>query len=83
MDIPAVCLLLFEQGNRSLKDHTRDLLDLACLTHYLDHLFCIFFNTSLNKWSMARLPVEGLKGSFTKYVQFTLAPLRTQSPARR
>lgn len=34
MDIPAVHLLLLEQGDRSLEDHMRDFLDLAGLTHY-------------------------------------------------
>lgn len=30
MDIPAVRLLLLEQGDCSLEDHSRDFLDLAC-----------------------------------------------------
>lgn len=35
VDMPAaVCLLLLEQGDRSLEDHVRDFLSLVCLTHY-------------------------------------------------
>lgn len=78
MDIPVVHLLLLEQGNHSFKDHTRDFLDLECLTPYLDHSVCVYFNER----SMARLSVEGLQGSFAEYVQFTLAPLWTHGPAR-
>lgn len=35
MDIPAVQLLCLEQGDHSLKDHTRDLIELANLTTFL------------------------------------------------
>lgn len=38
MDIPAVCLLLLEQGDHPLKDHTRDFLDLVCFTLYPNSL---------------------------------------------
>lgn len=34
MDLPAVRLLLLDQGDRSHDDHTSDFLDLACLTYY-------------------------------------------------
>lgn len=34
MDLPAVSLLLLEQGDRFLKDHTRKLLDLAFLIYF-------------------------------------------------
>lgn len=36
IDLPAVRLLLLEQEERSLEDHTKDFPDLACLTHYPD-----------------------------------------------
>lgn len=42
MDLPAVHLLLLEQGDRSLEDHMRDFLDLVCLTHYS---LCKFLHT--------------------------------------
>lgn len=38
MDFPAIKLLCLEQRDCSLEDHTRDFLDLVCLTHYLAHL---------------------------------------------
>ncbi|ROJ62428.1 Follistatin-related protein 4 [Anabarilius grahami] len=46
MDIPAVCLLLLKQGDRSLEDHTRDFLDLACLTHYLCYTMSLLVQPS-------------------------------------
>lgn len=42
MDLPAVHLLLLEQGDHSLEYHMRDFLDLVCLTHYS---LCKFFHT--------------------------------------
>lgn len=33
----AVSFLPLDQGDCSLKDHTRDFLDLVCLTHYPHH----------------------------------------------
>lgn len=58
MDIPAVRVLLVQE-QCSLKDHTRDFLDLVCLTHSHTHLFYVFYHTSLNKQSKARLPMNG------------------------
>lgn len=60
MDIPAVQFLRLE--------HTRYFLDMACLTHYSDHLLCVFYNTSLDEWSKAPLPVA----SFAEYVEWVL-----------
>ncbi len=45
MDFPAVQLLCLEQKDHSLEDHTRDFLDLACLTHFLDRSLCFFFTS--------------------------------------
>ncbi|KAI2650829.1 Translation initiation factor IF-2 [Labeo rohita] len=48
MDNPAVLLLLLEQGNRSLVDHTKDFVYLAPLTHYPDSCLCTFYRAGLN-----------------------------------
>lgn len=61
---------MLEQGDRSLEDHMRDFLDLASLTHYLD---CSLFQTSLNEWSNACLPVNGPWGNFAAFMQWVLA----------
>jgi len=44
MDIPAVHLLLLEQEDHSLEDHTREFLDLPCLTQYQDRSLCSFIS---------------------------------------
>lgn len=72
MDIPAIHLLLLEKGKHFFKDHTRDFLDLACLTHYPDHPLCVFYNTSFNEWLKVHLPIEGSRGSFAQYVEWVL-----------
>ncbi len=59
MDIPAVQLLCLEQQDRSLEDHTRDFLDLACLKHFPDRSLGIFYITSLSERCKARLPANG------------------------
>lgn len=46
------------QEERSLKDHTSDFIDLACLNHYPDYSLWLFYYTSLNEQSKARLPVN-------------------------
>lgn len=53
-------------------DHTRDFLDLACLTHYPDHPLCVFYNTSFNEWLKVHLPIEGSRESFAQYVEWVL-----------
>ncbi len=40
MNHPAVLVLLLEQGDRSLEDHTEDFVFLTNLTHYLDSCLC-------------------------------------------
>lgn len=54
MDIPAVRVLL-EQEKCSLKDHTRDFLDPARLTHSLTHLLKSAFFTTPASISSPRL----------------------------
>lgn len=64
MDITAVFLLLLEQGDHSLKDQTRDFLDLAHLIQYPDRSLYVFYKTGLNKHLKSHLPMEGPQGSF-------------------
>ncbi|KAI2659446.1 Histone-lysine N-methyltransferase set-2 [Labeo rohita] len=68
MDLPAFQFLCMEQDH-SLEDHARDFLDLACLTHFLDHSCCVFYYTSLSEWCKARLPANGLKEDFSPFVE--------------
>lgn len=59
MDITAVSFLPLDQQDCSLKDHTRDFLNLACLTHYPDHSLYVFYHSGLNERWNAHLPVDG------------------------
>ncbi len=72
MDLPAVQLLCLEQMGRSLEDHTRDFLDLACLTHFPDRSLCVFYITSLSEQCKARLPADSPKENFTACVEWVL-----------
>ncbi len=56
---PEFLLLLLEQGDRSLEDHTRLFLLLANATSYPDNALCSFYDASLNTasralWTLAR-----------------------------
>ncbi|KAL0199671.1 hypothetical protein M9458_002858, partial [Cirrhinus mrigala] len=55
MDHPAIRILFLEQGNRSLKDHTKDFVFLAPVTHYPDGSLCSFCRTGLNPTTRAQL----------------------------
>ncbi len=72
MDLPAVQLLCLEQLGHSLEDHTRDFLDLACLTHFPDRSLCVFYYTSLSERCKARLPANGPKEEFAAFVEWVL-----------
>lgn len=62
---PVLCL---EQVQQSLEDHTRGFLHLACLPSFTDHSLCIFYLTSLNERTKARLPGNGPRGTYLKWV---------------
>ncbi|KAI2657387.1 Opioid growth factor receptor [Labeo rohita] len=66
MDNPAVLLLLLEQGNRSLVDHTRDFIHLVPLMHYPDSSLCTFYRAGLNIATKAQLSGEGLRESYER-----------------
>lgn len=68
--IPTVHLLLPEQGDHSLEDHTRDFLDLVCLTHYPYCLLCVFYHTELIEQSKTH--GWPLRGSFIEYEERVL-----------
>ncbi|XP_058625419.1 uncharacterized protein LOC131536483 [Onychostoma macrolepis] len=57
---------------RSLEDHTRDFLDLACLTHFPDCSLCVFYISSLSERCKARLPANGPKEDFAACVEWVL-----------
>ncbi|ROL51942.1 hypothetical protein DPX16_19461 [Anabarilius grahami] len=72
MDIPAVALLCLEQTDRSLESHTRDFLELACLTHFPDRSLCVFYISSLSERSRTRLPGSGPPEDFAAFVEWVL-----------
>ncbi|KAI2659589.1 Accumulation-associated protein [Labeo rohita] len=76
MDNPAVLLLLLEQGNRSLVDHTRDFVHLVPLTHYPDSSLCTFYRAGLNIATKAQLSGEGPQESFADYMEWVLVSCR-------
>ncbi|XP_073699617.1 uncharacterized protein [Garra rufa] len=72
MDLPAVQLLCLKQQDRSLEDHTRDFLDLACLTHFPDRSLSVFYHASLSEPCKARLPANGPREDFAAFVEWAL-----------
>ncbi len=72
MDNPNVALLCPEQRDHSLETHTRDFLELVCLTHYPDCSLCVFYISSLSEWSKACLPGSGPRDNFAACVEWVL-----------
>ncbi|KAI2663047.1 Repellent protein 1 [Labeo rohita] len=81
MDNPAILLLLLEQGNRSLMDHTRDFVHLVPLTHYPDSSLCTFYRAGLNIATKAQLSGEGPRESFADYMEWVLVSCRSSLTA--
>ncbi|KAL0198942.1 hypothetical protein M9458_007482 [Cirrhinus mrigala] len=81
MDIPAVLLLLLEQGNRSLVDHTRDFVHLVPLTHYPDRCLCTFYRAGLNIATKAQLSGDGPRESIADYIEWVLVSCRSSLTA--
>ncbi len=75
---PKFLLLLLEQGDRSLEDHTRLFLCLANATIYPDDALCSFYDASLNTASRAQSSENGPREDFAAFVEWTLA--RNGSP---
>ncbi|KAL0174639.1 hypothetical protein M9458_030607, partial [Cirrhinus mrigala] len=55
MDHPAILILLLEQGDRSLKDHTKDFVFLSKYMYYPDSCLSSFYRTGLNTATRAQL----------------------------
>ncbi len=75
---PEFLLLLLEQGERSLEDHTRLFLLFAHTTSYPDDVLCAFYNASLNTASRALSSEDGPREDFASFMEWTLA--RNGSP---
>lgn len=69
---PEFLLLLLEQEEESLEDHTRQSLLLVNIICYQDDMLCGFYNASLNNACRARLSEDGSQGTYTAYVEWTL-----------
>ncbi len=88
---PTFQFLLLKQEDRSLEDYTRDFLDLAHLTHYLDSCLCVFYYVGLNTTTKAKLSRCGPRGELRQLSWSSdwrkmncispSAPLRKTSPA--
>ncbi len=75
---PEFLLLLLEQEDRSLEDHTRLFLCVANATSYPDDALCSFYDASLNTASRALSSEDGPREDFAAFVEWTLA--RNGSP---
>ncbi len=75
---PEFLLLLLEQGERSLEDHTGLFLLLANATGYPDDALCAFYDASLNTACRALSSDDGPREDFAAFVEWTLA--RNGSP---
>ncbi len=75
---PEFLLLLLEQEDRSLEDHTRLFLCVVNATSYPDDTLCSFYDASLNTASRALSSEDGPREDFTAFVEWTLA--RNGSP---
>ncbi len=71
-------LLLLEQGERSLEDHTRLFLVLAHTTSYLDDALCSFYDASLTTACRALSSEDDPRADFAVFVEWILA--RNGSP---
>ncbi|KAI2644887.1 Transposon Ty3-G Gag-Pol polyprotein [Labeo rohita] len=69
---PAVLVLLLEQGDRSLEDHTTDFVFLTNYTHYPDNCLCSFYFAGLTTTTRAQLSGDGPRESLAVYVEWVL-----------
>ncbi|KAI2662363.1 Plasmalemma vesicle-associated protein [Labeo rohita] len=70
---PEYLLLLLEQMDRALEDHTGQFLLLANATSYLDNVLCAFYNTRLNTACRAPSSENGPRKDFATFLEWTLA----------
>ncbi len=87
---PEFLLLLLEQEDRSLEDHTRLFRFLANTTSYPDDALCSFYDASLNTVCRALSSEDGPREDFAAFAESSSQfpkrmispdPLQTQSPA--
>ncbi len=71
-----------EQGERSLKGHTRLFLVLASLISYPDDAFCAFYDASLNTACRALSSEDGTRANFATFVEWTIGEKRISVPRR-
>ncbi|XP_067310697.1 uncharacterized protein [Pseudorasbora parva] len=73
MALPDVQLLCLEQEDR-LEAHTRDFLQLACLSCFPDRSLSFFYYAGLSDRSKARAPAGSPKEDFAAFVVWVLVP---------
>ncbi len=72
MNDPAVLVLLLEQGDRSLEDHTEDFVFLSNYMHYPDNCLCSFYQAGLNTSIRAQLSGDGPRESLAAFIEWVL-----------
>lgn len=72
LDSPAVLLLLLEQGEKTLEDHTRLFVEIYNFTRYPDDCLSLFYHASLNFLSRAKLFRDGPQEDFAAFVEWVL-----------
>ncbi len=70
-------LVLLEQGEHSLEDHTEDFVFLANHTHYLDSCLCSFYQAGLNTSTRAQLFGEGPWESLAAFIEWVLVSCKS------
>lgn len=69
---PAVRLIQLRQGTHTLKDHTRDFLDIAYLTDLPDFALIDFYCNGLNDHFQSTLLRIGPQGLLCEFLDFVL-----------
>ncbi len=78
MNDPAVFVLLLEQGDRSLEDHTEDFVFLSNYTHYPDNCLCSFYQAGLNTSTRAQLSGDGPRESLAAFIEWVLVSCKSK-----
>ncbi len=78
MDNPAVLVLLLEQGDRSLEDHTEDFVFLANYTHYPDNCLSTFYRAGLNTTTREQLSGDGPRESLAAFIEWVLVSCKSK-----
>ncbi len=78
MDDPTVLVLLLEQGDHSLEDHTEDFVFLANYTSYPDSCLCSFYITGLNTSTREQLSRDGPRESLAAFIEWVLVSCQSK-----